>query len=164
MTTTLERAVSTPADRWTPARGFLLAVAITHLPLGVGGLLVDSSFPIGGEAARAGGSGHLFGVLETNGWHSLAALSLSVLAAWIVFRPRRARAVALALGVFHIALVVQLAIWDPRSFWLASNGADQIVHASTAVGGIVSGLLTRPTAETLAGEVRIPSAHRKERS
>ena len=154
MTVTLERTVSAPADRWTPARWFLLAVAITHVPLGVGGLLVDRSFPIGSEAARSGGSGLLFGVLETNGWHSLAALLLGVLATWVVFRPGPARAVALVLGVFHVALVVQLAIWDPRNFWLASNGADQVVHVSTAVGGIVSGLLTRPT----------PSARGRERS
>ena len=149
MTATMERRVSARADRWTPARWFLLAIAISHLPLGIGGLVVDRSFPIGGEAARAGDSGHLFGVFETNGWHSLAALALGVLATWIVVRPGRARLVALALGVFHVGLVVQLAIWDPRSFWLASNGADQIVHASTAVGGIVSGLLTRPNRESL---------------
>lgn len=152
MTVTLERAASAQTDRWTPARWFLLAVAISHLPLGVGGLLVNRSFPIGDEAARAGDSGHLFGVLETNGWHSLAALALGVLAAWIVFRPRRARLVALALGAFHVALVVQLAILDPSNFWIASNGADQVVHASTAVGGIVSGLLTRPTRSRLGKE------------
>lgn len=152
MTITLERAVTAPADRWTPARWFLLGVAITHLPLGVGGLFVNSSFPIGAEAARDGDSGILFGVFETNGWHSLAALSLGVLAAWIVFRPEPARRVALALGVFHVALVVQFAIWDPRNLWIASNGADQIVHASTAVGGIVSGLLTRPTRSERGGE------------
>jgi hypothetical protein len=146
MTITVVRAVSAPADRWTPARWFLLAVAISHLPLGVGGLLINRSFPIGAEAARAGDSGYLFGVLETNGWHSLAALFLGVLAAWIVvFRPERARGVALALGLFHVVLVVQLAVWDPRNFWIASNAADQVVHASTAAGGIVSGLLTRPT-------------------
>lgn len=145
MTMSLEHAVLAPTNRWTPARCYLLAVAISHLPLGVAGLAVNRSFPIGAEAARAGDSGHIFGVLETNGWHSLAALSLGMLAAWIVFRPGRARRVALAVGVLHVGLVVQLALWDPSTFWIASNGADQIVHASTAAGGIVSGFLTRPT-------------------
>jgi hypothetical protein len=144
MTMSLEHAVSAPTNQWTPARWYLLAIAITHVPLGVGGLVVNRSFPIGAEAARAGDSGYLFGVLETNGWHSLAALSLGVLATCIVlFRPGRARFVALALGVFHVGLVVQLAVWDPSTFWMASNGADQVVHVSTAAGGIVSGLLTQ---------------------
>jgi hypothetical protein len=145
MTMTLEHAVTAPTNRWTPARYYLLVVAISHLTLGIGGLVVDRSFPIGAEATRVGDSGHIFGVLVTNGWHSLAALSLGLLAAWVVYRPGSARRVALALGVFHVGLVVQLALWDPSNFWIASNGADQIVHASTAAGGIVSGLLTRPS-------------------
>jgi uncharacterized protein DUF4383 len=152
MTMALEHALSAPTSRWTPARWFLLAVAISHVPLGVGGLMINRSFPIGAEAARAGDSARVFGVLETNGWHSLAALALGVLAAWVVvFSPARARLVALVLGVFHVVLVVQLAVWVPSTFWIASNGADQVVHISTAAGGIVSGLLTR-------------SASRKERS
>jgi hypothetical protein len=80
MTMSLEHAVSAPTSRWTPARLYLLAVAISHLPLGVAGLMVDRSFPVGAGAARAGDSGHVFGVLETNGWHSLAALGLGILA------------------------------------------------------------------------------------
>lgn len=144
-TVSFAEPASLSTSRWTPARWYLLVFAIVHLPLGVAGLVVDRSFPIGVEAARAGDTGHVFGVLETNGWHSLAALLLGVLAAAVVFRPGRARLVALALGFGHVGIVVQLALWDPSTFWLASNGADQIVHVSSAVGGIVSGLLTRPT-------------------
>lgn len=138
-------AASAPTNRWTPARWYLLAFAILHLPLAVSGLVVDRSFPIGVEAARTGDSGHIFGVFETNGWHSLGALLLGILAAAVVFSPGRARRVALAIGALHVGLGVSLALSDPSNFWIASNDADQVVHASSALGGIVSGLLTRPT-------------------
>jgi hypothetical protein len=128
---------------WSPARWYLLAVAVSHVPLGVIGLVVDRSFPIGAEAAREAASHRVFGVLETNGWHSLGALALGVLAASIlVAAPERARRVALLIGVFNLGLLLSLIAWDPRTFWIASNGTDQIIHSATALGGIVTGLLT----------------------
>ena len=133
---------------WTPARWYLLVFAIAHLPLGVAGLVVDRSFPTGADAARTGDAAHVFGVLETNGWHSLAALLLGLVAAAVVRRPGRARLVALAVGVGHVGIVVQLALWHPSTFWFASNGADQVVHVSSAVGGVVAGLRTRPDGAT----------------
>jgi hypothetical protein len=143
---TFERAAFARTDRWTPARWFLLAFAIVHLPLGVWGLVVDRSFPIGAGATRAGDSGHVLGVFYTNGWHSLGALLLGILAATVVVSgPLRSRRVAFNIGALHVWLVVSLLVWDPSNFWIASNGADQIVHASSAVGGIVSGFLTRTT-------------------
>lgn len=132
------------SKKWTPARWFLLAFAVLHVPLGIGGLIVDRSFPIGAEAARAGDRGHLFGVLETNGWHSLAALLLGVIAAAAVVGAGDARRVALAIGALHVVLVVSLILWDPSNFWIASNDADQAIHASSAAGGLVFGLMTRP--------------------
>jgi Domain of unknown function (DUF4383) len=129
---------------WSPARAFMLVAAVVHIPLGIIGLLYDQTFPIGQGAAAAAGSDHILGVLETNGWHSLAALGLGIVTAYFTFYPRRAREAAFFIGVFHVGLVVSLLLWDPSTFWLASNGADQIVHISTAVGGIGSALLTRP--------------------
>lgn len=143
MTTTLEHAAST--DRWTPARWFFLIIAITHLPLGVGGFIVDRTFPVGAEAARLGDRGYVFGVFETNGWHSLAALLLGVLGVWMVVRPHGAARTALILGIAHVGIVVSLIARDPSAFWFASNAVDQLVHAGTALGGISTGLLTRRT-------------------
>ena len=136
---------ATPArtTTWTPARWFLLVFAIVHLPLGVAGLVADRSFPLGSGATRAGDPGHVFGVFETNGWHSLGALLLGVVAAAAIIRPGRERPVALAIGALHVWLVLSLVLWDPSNFLIASNDADQIVHASSAVGGLASGLLTR---------------------
>ena len=113
-----------------------------HLPLGIAGLMIDQSFPIGSSEARSAGSDQIFGVFETNGWHSAAALALAAISLYFVLRPRRAREAALTIGVFHVALVVALFAWEPETFWLASNTADQFVHATTAVAGIVCGLLT----------------------
>jgi len=134
------------SERWTPARIFMLAAAVVHLPLGIVGLVYDQTFPIGATAAEREGSEHVFGIFETNGWHSLAALVVGIIAAYFTMYPRRARDAALMIGLFHIGIVVSLVVWEPSTFWLASNDVDQIVHASTAIGGIASALLTRPRA------------------
>jgi len=46
--------------------------------------------------------------------------------------------------LFHVGITVSLMLWDPSTFWLASNAADQVVHAASAIGGVAAGLLTRP--------------------
>jgi hypothetical protein len=134
-----------PANRWTPARIFMLVSALYHLPLGIVGLLYDQTFPIGSAEAEHAGSDHIFGIFETNGWHSLAALVLGVVSLYFMMRPRRARDAALAIGVFHVGLVAALIAWPPETFWLASNAADQIIHSFTAIAGIGTALLTRGT-------------------
>lgn len=128
--------------RWMAARWFLLVAAVWHLPLGIAGFFYDRSFPIGPDAAESAGSAYVFGVFKTNGWHSLAALILGVVALYFTLNPGRARSVALAVGVIHVGIVAALIVRDPSTFWIASNDADQIVHASSAIGGIVCGLLT----------------------
>ena len=135
--------VTQRAESWTPARIFMTVSAVFHIPVGLIGLVIDQTFQVGSKAAAVAGSEHIFGILETNGWHSLAALLLGVASLYFTLRPRRAREGALAIGISHVVLVLGLAFWDPSTFWLASNGADQVIHASTAVGGIGSALLTR---------------------
>ncbi len=128
---------------WSPARWYLLIFTLFHVPVGVAGLVIDRSFPLGAEAARQAGSEHLFGVFETNGWHSLGALGLGLIAAWVTLNPQRARGVALAIGVLHVGLFVSLVLFEASVFWIASNWADQVVHASSAVGGIIAAVATR---------------------
>lgn len=130
-------------EAWTPARVFLAVSAAIHLPLAVAGLLYDRTFPIGADAAARAGSEHVFGVFETNGWHTLGAVVVARVSLYFAVRPRRARDAALGLGVSHVALVVALVVWDPSTFWIASNGADQVVHSFTAIGGLASGLSTQ---------------------
>ncbi len=131
-----------PAAGWSPARIFMVVSAVWHIPLGIAGFVYDRTFPIGADAAARAGSAHIFGIFETNGWHSLAALVLGAISLYFAVRPQRAREVALAIGIFHVGVVAALMLWEPSTFWLASNGADQVIHSSTAVGGIVAGLLT----------------------
>ncbi len=138
------QAATGRAERWAPARIFMLAAAVWHLPLGIVGLVYDRTFPVGAAAAERASSEHIFGIFETNGWHSLAALVLGIITAYFTMYPRRARDAALFLGLFHVGIVAALVVWQPSTLWPASNGADQVVHASTAIGGIASGLLTRP--------------------
>ena len=128
--------------RWTPARIFLAVSAIYHLVLGVAGLAIDQTFPLGAKATEHAGSAHVFGIFETNGWHSLAGLLLGMISLYFCLRPARSREIAFALGVSQAAVILGFTLWPPSTFSFASNGADQAVHALTAVGGIGSALLT----------------------
>jgi hypothetical protein len=131
------------AQRWSPARIFMLVSALYHLPLGIAGLLYDQTFPIGSAEAERAGSDLVFGIFETNGWHSLAALVLGVASLYFAMQPRGARLAALVIGVQHVGLVAAFIIWPSETFWMASNVADQFVHSFTAIGGIGTALLTR---------------------
>lgn len=140
-------AGSVRSERWTPARVFMLISTLYHLPLGIAGLIYDQSFPVGAAATERAGSKLIFGIFETNGWHSVAALALGVISVYFAIYPRRARDVALGIGLFHVGIVASLIIWEPSTFWLASNVADQVIHTGTAIGGITSALLTKTGAE-----------------
>jgi hypothetical protein len=141
---------SAQTSAWRPARIFMVVSALFHMPVAVVGFIYDRTFPIGAHAAANAPSAHISGVFETNGWHTLGALVVGVVSLYFALSPRHAREAALALGVSHVGLWVALTLWDPSTFWIASNAADQIVHSSTAVGGIVSGLLT-PRRMRMAG-------------
>ena len=145
MTTTTKSVGAAEGSMWTPARIFLAASALFHIPVGLAGFVYDRTFPIGAGAAAGAPHAHVFGVFETNGWHTLAALVVGAVSLYFALRPEHAREAALGIGVGHVGLVVALILWDPSTFWLASNAADQVVHSSTAVGGILSGVLTKRT-------------------
>ena len=138
-----EGAITAPTREWTPARIFLAASTVYHLVLAIPGLAMDQSFPVGAEAAARAESEHVFGIFESNGWHSLAGLLFGVVSLYFVLRPQRARAAALGIGLSQLGVVVAFALVPPETFWFASNGADQVIHATTAIGGIGAALLTR---------------------
>lgn len=129
-------------QRWDAARIFMGLSAIWHVPLGVLGLAIDQTFPL--TSAAAAESEHIFGVFETNGWHSLAALLLGIVSVYFLLRPERAREAALAIGLSHVGIVLALVVWEPSTFLIASNTADQWVHATTAIAGtLVGGVSSR---------------------
>ena len=145
-------AVASPRDRtlksWTPARWYLLASVLFLLPAGIIGLIVNQNFAVGSTATRPGTTDMVFGVLETNGWHSTAALVNGVVALGLLClaSDRVARIGALNIGIGLGVLTIALMI--PRSIDLldnvfASNAADNVTHAAQAVGGIATGLIGR---------------------
>ena len=135
-----------PADgtisEMTPARLYLIVAGIYLVITGVAGFIVDQSFPVG-AAARTGDSGMIFGIFETNGWHSLAGLSFGVIALYFYFAlPHLAHIGVLIVAVPNAIVAIVFALEDPRTFWFASNGADAVVHTVLGVGGIVAAALT----------------------
>ena len=137
-----ERSVEAAQD-WSPARIYLVASGVFLLILGVAGLAVNRSFPMSPGAVDNAGSGWLFGVLQTNGWHSVAALMSSAVALGFALRPEWARMGAIVKGLFYISVTTSLFITAPSTFLLVSNAGDQIVHASLAIGGIATAWATR---------------------
>lgn len=145
MTTVFDRRppLGAPSSAWSPARLFLVAAGIYLLVIGTAGFLYDASFPIGSDEAARAGSGQIFGIFETNGWHNLAGLVFGILAVAFALKPETARAGALVVGVPNALVLIAFALEDPRTFWFASNGADSVVHALLGFGGIAAALATR---------------------
>lgn len=109
------------------------------LVTGLAGFAADGSFPLTQEAVE-GSQGHIFGVLETNGWHNAAALAVAVPSLVVAaLRPRWSSSAALASGLANAVVFVLFAVWGGATFLVASNDADQVVHASTAIGGLLAG-------------------------
>lgn len=128
----------------SPARTFLVVAGGYLLVVGVLGFLLDASFPTRAEAVRDSHA-YLFGLFETNGWHNLAAVLLAVPAlvvAWV--RPGDARALAWIVGGANVAVFLLFWAVDPTTFWVASNGWDQVAHAAVGFGGLWAAWATSP--------------------
>lgn len=133
MTSSPSPAYASPARMYLALSGaFLLVVAVV-------GFALDTSFPLTASAVTTGHA-HVFGVFETNGWHSTGALSLALPAAAVaVARPVLSGAAALAVGLANAVVFLAFAVWDPALFLFASNAADQVMHIALAAGGIGTG-------------------------
>ncbi len=127
---------------WSPARIYLVASGVFLLVTSTAGFMMNRSFPIGAVEFRSAESHHIFGVLETNGWHNLAGLIGALLALGFAVRPEWSRFGALYKGWSYVGVTAALAIWSGDTFRVASNNADQVVHASLAAGGLITGFLT----------------------
>jgi hypothetical protein len=132
------------AQGWSPARIYLVASGVFLLIVGVAGLAVNRSFPTSAGAVTSAGSGWLFGVLQTNGWHSVAGLASGAVALVFALKARWARTGAIVKGLFYISVTTSLFVAAPSTFLLVSNAGDQVVHASLAIGGIATAWATRP--------------------
>ena len=123
----------------TPARLYLLVSGGYLLVVGVVGFGLDASFPTS-SAEVAASHGHLFGIFETNGWHNLGAVGLGLSALVVAIgRPGHSAVVAVLSGAANAGVFLLFAGWEPATFLVASNAADQVVHATLAVGGLTVG-------------------------
>ena len=130
---------------WSPARIYLVVSGVVLVVVAFAGFAINQNFAVGADYLDGrDASAHVFGVLETNGWHSLAGLVSGVVALAFALRPEWARAGALLKGVFYVAVTSAIALWGPETFWIASNAADQVVHATLGITGLAAGLLTKP--------------------
>jgi hypothetical protein len=119
---------------------YLAVSGVYLIVLSGAGFLYDSSFPTSSEHVM---HDLAFGVFETNGWHNVAGLLFGLIAIAFLVRPEWARVGAVIVGVPNAIVFVAFALWDPRTFLIASNGADQVVHAALGFGGILAALATR---------------------
>lgn len=140
MATEAARARPALGSSWSPARWYLVVSGIGLLLLGGIGFALNASFPT--SSAEFGDSAHLFGVFETNGWHNAAALASGVIALGFAADERWARLGAFVKGALYVVVTTALFLTEPGTFLVASNTADQVLHASLAVGGIAMGLAT----------------------
>ena len=134
--------ISRSSGDWSLARIFLAVSAGYHFLLAGVGLAIDQTFPVGADATAQAHSEHIFGIFETNGWHSVAGLLVGLVSLYFALRPTHAREGALGVGVSQLLVVVAFAVFPPSTFWFASNGADQVIHSISAIGGIGSWFLT----------------------
>ena len=131
-----------PSTRWSPARLYLVVSGVFLVVISAVGFGVDATFPATSSEVAAEGSGHTFGIFETNGWHNLAGVMSGLAALGFALRPEWARFGALFKGAMYVVVTSSIALWGPETFRLASNTADQIVHGTLAITGLAAGFAT----------------------
>ncbi|MBW3595572.1 MAG: DUF4383 domain-containing protein [Actinobacteria bacterium] len=129
------------ASQWSPARIYLVGSGVFLVFVSVAGFAVNTSFPTDASQVSAT-SEHIFGILETNGWHNLAGLVSGIVALGFGLRPEWARVGALVKGVAYVVVTSAIAIGGGDRLLIASNAADQVVHASLAIGGLATAAMT----------------------
>ena len=155
--TTSAASRSTGTAAWSPGRIYLVASGVFLLFIAASGFFFNASFPTAREDVAATSS-HLWGIFETNGWHNLAGLISGLVALGFAIKPEWARAGALFKGGFYVVVTASVAIWGGETFLIAANFADQIIHGTLAVTGLVSGFLTPRAARRLPGRAEPVSA------
>ncbi|MBI2913146.1 MAG: DUF4383 domain-containing protein [Chloroflexi bacterium] len=121
----------------SPARVFLWMSVAYLLVLGLGSLLVNSSFAVGDEVS----GDHLFGAIETNGWHGLSGLLLGAASLAFAMSARWAREGAAIIGASLLASGVLLLLYGEGSVALGLIPVDArdavLLHVLPGVVGLV---------------------------
>jgi hypothetical protein len=135
--------VSAPAAAsWSPARVYLVASGVVLIAAGLIGFTINSAFPATPAEVPSAGSGHIFGIFETNGWHNLTSMISGVAALAFAVKPEWSRTGAFVKGFMYVGVTLSIAIWGADTFKIASNAADQITHATFGVTGLAAALAT----------------------
>ncbi len=125
-----------------PARIYLWISVAYLLVLGIGSLIVNSSFAVGDEAAAE----HLFGFAETNGWHGLAGVFLGSTSLFFALSQRWAREGAALIGLFSLASGVIFLLYGDGAvaLWLVPVDITDAVllHVLPGVVGVVCAAAT----------------------
>ncbi len=135
-------AARSRAGAWSAARVYLVVSGIFLVGAAVAGFGYSTSFPSSAGAVRAAVDPHIYGIFETNGWHNLTALVSGVISLSFALRPEWARTGAFVKGSLYSVVTIAIALWGPETFLIASNAADQVVHATLAASGLAAGFLT----------------------
>lgn len=133
----------------TPAQTYSLVFGATLLLAGVLGFVVNGSFDTG-----AGVQGDELVLFEVNGWHNLVHIASGLLGLALFRRNKTARLYALGFGATYLVVTIYGVI-DGNDILglLPINGADNVLHLSIALAGILAGLASpeyRRTATNLA--------------
>lgn len=135
-------AARTSRATWSPARVYLVVSGTFLVAAAVTGFGYSTSFPSSAEAVREAHNPHIYGIFETNGWHNLSSLVSGTISLAFALRPQWARTGAFVKGTLYSVVTIAIALVGPETFLLASNGADQVVHASLAVAGLAAAAAT----------------------
>lgn len=136
MNTLPSQSQATRSAGATLSRGYLLVTGSFLLLTGIVGFMLDTSFPTR-PAEVSASHGHIFGVLETNGWHNLAAVGIGLPSLALALRAARLVApFAFTAGALNLGVFILFALFGPETFLFASNSGDQVLHAVLALGGL----------------------------
>lgn len=137
-------------DRLSPAQLYLWIWGALLLVLAIAGMVANRSFATGDQVQ----TGHLFGVLETNGWHNLAGLFTAVVSLTFAGSRRWSRLVAAATGGGQVLVAALFALSGNGSviFGLVPvDTADNIfVHLLPGLWGVVAAAMSAPRARVNA--------------
>lgn len=135
-------AARTRGATWSPARVYLVVSGIFLVAAALTGFGYSTSFPTSADAVRDAHNPHVYGIFETNGWHNLASLVSGTISLSFALRPQWARTGAFVKGTLYSAVTTAIALVGGETFLIASNGADQVVHATLAVTGLAAAVAT----------------------
>ena len=119
-------------DARSPAQTYALVFGVVLVAAGIIGFFYEASF-----AYSAAAVGHVFGILDVNGWHNLVHVLTGALGLAVVGSYSGARTYALAFGVIYVLVAIWGFATPPVILGLLPvNTGDNILHLLIGVAGL----------------------------